>query len=55
MQSVELDSWFRKESKSQSRESVMSRLRLSAIGYPTCPEEETVLDCRSHSALPVPW
>lgn len=55
MQSVELESWFRKEAECESRESVRLWLCLNAIGSPTCPEEETVLDCRSHCAPALPW
>lgn len=55
MQRVELENWFRKEAESESRESVMLWLCLNAIGSPTSPEEETVLDRRSHCAPALPW
>lgn len=53
MQSVVLESWCRKEAESESRESV--RLSSNAIDSPTSPQEETVLDCRSHCTPALPW
>lgn len=47
-------SWFRRK-LSLKAESLSGWLCFTAIGSPTSPEKETVLDCRSRCAPALPW